>query len=149
MIDTYLFLPDNLMAILYEEQRLIQTLLTIPFKTPFPMFKSSQEFSKLIIRPPIAVDGLIIRPSIENDKYFTPENSKTKSFTAGFILGDAKSEADLVIEKLNSLKAKSKKTVFSELTCKAWYYAEIDFKQAESDSACEWTVLSKKWVKEK
>ncbi len=134
MIDTYLFLPDNLMAILYEEQKLIQTLLAFPFKMPFPMFKTTQKFSRLIVHPPIAVDGLIIRPCGE-------------SLTDAFILGDAKTEADFVIERLNDLKAKSKKAVFTELTCKAWYYAEVDVKQAEQCSACEWTVLSKKWVK--
>ncbi len=148
MIDSYLFLPDNLMAILYEEQKLIQSLLDFPFKMPFPMFKTTQKFSKLIVYPPIATDGLIIRPCAGSScEHFNDESPKLKNLTEGFILGDAKAEADSVMERLNELKAQSKRAVFTELTCKAWYYAEVDFSQAEQDSACEWDILSKKWVK--
>ncbi len=144
MIDSYLFLPDNLMTVLYEEQKLIQSLLDFPFKTAFPMFKTVKTFSSLIVHPLVSVDGLIIRPC--------SESSEPKDFRDAFILGDAKNLAEEVLLKLDELKQTelkmhSKRLLFSTLKSKAWYYAEIDFTEDADRNFYEWQILNKTWVK--
>ncbi len=165
MIDTYLFLPDNLMAVLYEEQKIIQSILDFPFKTAFPLFKTTNKttneptnkanknFKKIIVLPPIAHNGFIIRPCCEAEsdllKNKNKENQKNASTVSGFVLGNAGSKAERVISHLDILKkeAKTKKQVFETLSAKAWYYAEIDILKENNFGACDWMILKKFWVK--
>ncbi|MGF7107654.1 hypothetical protein [Treponema pedis] len=138
MIERCLFLPDNLMAILSEEQRLIQSLLNFPFRKTVPVFKTSQEHSLIEILPPVSHKGLIIRPCVNSFKFNEIE---------GFVLGQADSFADYILSQINNLKLKTLTPVFTVLRCKAWYYADFDFFEDETSGLCRWTVQNKVWKK--
>ena len=43
-----LFLPDNLMACMLEEQSLFQSLIKRPFRRIFPIFKTNSVFEKIV-----------------------------------------------------------------------------------------------------
>ncbi len=160
MIGTYLFLPDNLMAVLYEEQKIIQSILDFPFKTAFPSFKTTNKitnkttknFKKIIVLPPVAHNGFIIRPCCESEGDLVinenSENQENASAVSGFVLGNARSEAEKVISQLDILKKKAKKPVFETLRAKAWYYAEIDILNENNFGACDWMILKKSWLKQ-
>ncbi|WP_253719220.1 MULTISPECIES: hypothetical protein [unclassified Treponema] len=136
-METWLFLPDNLMAILYEEQKLIQSFLPFPFRNAIPFFKTKEKFESLAIYPPILSGSLIVRPCNSPDSF--EENG-------GFVLGDAANEAENIILKLESLKPKTKLPVFSILNCRSWYYADVEFNE-EKNGLCTWCIKNKVWQK--
>ena len=98
MTETCLFLPDNLMAVLYEEQKLIQSLVSFPFRKTIPLFKTKKKFDYLTIYPPILSGSLIVRPCNSPDSF---------EVNGGFILGDAREEAKTLFLQLESLKQKT------------------------------------------
>lgn len=132
----YLFLPDNLTTILYEEQKLIQSLLSFPFRNYFPYFQTEKKFDFIIIYPPIIYDGFIIRPC--NDVLLAE----------GFVLGRAGEYADYIIDNLDNLKKKTDIPVFSILKCKSWYYADAEFTQSENNGTGNWIIKNKTWQKQ-
>ena len=137
MTETCLFLPDNLMTVLYEEQKLIQSLLPFPFRKAIPLFKAREKFNSLTIYPPILSDTLIVRPCNSPDSF---------ELNGGFVLGDAGDQAETIILKLESLKLKTKLPVFSILNCRSWYYADVEFKE-EKSGLCTWSIKNKVWQK--
>ena len=137
MMETCLFLPDNLMAVLYEEQKLIQSLLPFPFRKIIPLFKTMEKFDYLTIYPPILSDSLIVRPCNSSDSFET---------NGGFILGDARDEAETIFLQFENLKQKTSLPVFSILRCRSWYYADVEFKE-EKSGLCTWNFKNKLWQK--
>lgn len=137
MTETCLFLPDNLMAVLYEEQKLIQSLLPFPFRKTIPLFKTMEKFDYLTIYPPILSDSLIVRPCNSPDSFET---------NGGFILGDAGAKAKTIFLQLENLKQKTNLPVFSILRCRSWYYADVEFKE-EKSGLCTWKIKNKVWQK--
>ncbi|UTD12798.1 hypothetical protein HO345_07280 [Treponema denticola] len=137
MTETYLFLPNNLMAVLYEEQKLIQSLVSFPFRKTIPLFKTKKKFDSITIYPPILSGSLIIRPCNSPDSFET---------NGGFILGDAGAKAKTVFLQLENLKQKTNLPVFSILRCRSWYYADVEFKE-EKSGLCTWKIKNKLWQK--
>ena len=137
MTETYLFLPNNLMAVLYEEQKLIQSLVSFPFRKIIPLFKTMEKFDYLTIYPPILSGSLIVRPCN------SPDSCETNG---GFILGDAGAKAKTVFLQLENLKQKTNLPVFSILRCRSWYYADVEFKE-EKSGLCTWKIKNKLWQK--
>ena len=137
MTETYLFLPDNLMAVLYEEQKLIQSLVSFPFRKTIPLFKTKKKFDFITIYPPILSGSLIVRPCNSPDSF---------EANGGFILGDAGAKAKTVFLQLKNLKQKTIIPVFSILNCSSWYYADIEFKE-EKTGLCTWKIKNKLWQK--
>ena len=137
MMETCLFLPDNLMAVLYEEQKLIQSLLPFPFRKTIPLFKTIEKFDSLTIYPPILSGSLIVRPCNSSDSFET---------NGGFILGDAGDEAETIFLQFENLKQKTSLPVFSILRCRSWYYADVEFKE-EKSGLCTWKIKNKVWQK--
>lgn len=137
MTETCLFLPDNLMAVLYEEQKLIQSLLPFPFRKTIPLFKTMEKFDYLTIYSPILSGSLIVRPCNFPDPF---------EANGGFILGDARNEAETIFLQLESLKQKTDLPVFSILSCRSWYYADVEFKE-EKSGLCTWKIKNKVWQK--
>ena len=131
MIETCIFLPDNLMTILYEEQKLIQSLLPFPFRNRIPVFNSKRKFDYIKIYPPI------VRPCNSPDSF---------EANGGFILGDAHEEAKTIFLQLESLKQKTSLPVFSILSCRSWYYADVEFEE-EKSGLCTWKIKNKLWQK--
>lgn len=125
------------MTILYEEQKLIQSVLNFPFRKTFPIFQTSETFSSLIIYPPVEKNGFVIRPVNSN----TPIES-----TDGFVLGELRNTDFInIANRFDILKLKTKQPVFSILTCNVWYYADVDF--SENGGASVWTIRNKSWNK--
>ncbi|UTC77635.1 hypothetical protein E4O04_06340 [Treponema sp. OMZ 799] len=137
MKETCLFLPDNLMTVLYEEQKLIQSLLDFPFRKTIPFFKTKEKFDSLTIYPPILHNSLIVRPCNSIDSF---------ELNGGFVLGNARDKAESIILKLESLKPKTKLSVFSEISCRSWYYADVEFHE-EKSGLCTWSIKNKLWQK--
>ncbi len=137
MTETCLFLPDNLMAVLYEEQKLIQSLVSFPFRKTIPLFKTIEKFDSLTIYPPILSGSLIVRPCNSSDSFET---------NGGFILGDARDEAETIFLQFENLKQKTSLPVFSILRCRSWYYADVEFKE-EKSGLCTWKIKNKVWQK--
>ena len=137
MTETCLFLPDNLMAVLYEEQKLIQSLVSFPFRKTIPLFKTIEKFDSLTIYPPILSGSLIVRPCNSSDSFET---------NGGFILGDARDEAETIFLQFENLKQKTSLPVFSILRCRSWYYADVEFKE-EKSGLCTWEIKNKVWQK--
>lgn len=137
MKETCLFLPDNLMALLYEEQKLIQSLLPFPFRKTIPLFKTKEKFKSILICPPILCGSFIVRPCNSSDSF---------ERNGGFVLGDARDKAESIILKLESLKPKTKLPVFSEISCRSWYYADVEFHE-EKSGLCTWSIKNKLWQK--
>jgi len=137
MIETYLFLPDNLMAVLYEEQKLIQSLVSFPFRKTIPLFKTKKKFDSLKIYPPILSGSLLVRPCNSPDSFET---------NGGFILGDARDKAETIFLQLESLKQKTNLPVFSILSCRSRYYADVEFEE-EKSGLCTWKIKNKVWQK--
>ena len=137
MIETCIFLPDNLMTILYEEQKLIQSLLPFPFRNRIPVFNSKRKFYYIKIYPPILSGSLIVRPCNSPDSF---------EANGGFILGDAHEEAKTIFLQLESLKQKTSLPVFSILSCRSWYYADVEFEE-EKSGLCTWSIKNKLWQK--
>ena len=137
MTETCLFLPDNLMAVLYEEQKLIQSLVSFPFRKTIPLFKTKKKFDSLTIYPPIFSGSLIVRPCNSSDSFET---------NGGFILGDARDEAETIFLQFENLKQKTSLPVFSILRCRSWYYADVEFKE-EKSGLCTWNFKNKLWQK--
>ncbi|UTY30015.1 hypothetical protein E4N76_03810 [Treponema putidum] len=125
------------MAILYEEQKLIQSLLPFPFRKIIPIFKTREKFDSLIIYPPILSGSLIVRPCNSPDS-FEPNG--------GFILGDALEKAKTIFLQLENLKQKTTIPVFSILSSRSWYYADVDFEE-EKSGLCTWQIKNKLWQK--
>ena len=137
MTETCLFLPDNLMAVLYEEQKLIQSLLPFPFRKTIPLFKTKKKFDSLTIYPPILSGHLLVRPCNSPDSF---------EANGGFILGDAGENAKTIFLQLENLKQKTNLPVFSILRCRSWYYADVEFKE-EKSGLCTWKIKNKVWQK--
>ena len=137
MMETCLFLPDNLMAVLYEEQKLIQSLVSFPFRKTIPLFKTKKKFDSITIYPPILSGSLIVRPCNSPDSF---------GANGGFILGDAGAKAKTVFLQLKNLKQKTILPVFSILNCSSWYYVDIEFKE-EKTGLCTWKIKNKLWQK--
>ena len=137
MTETYLFLPDNLMAVLYEEQKLIQSLVSFPFRKTIPLFKTKKKFDFITIYPPILSGSLIVRPCNSPDSF---------EANGGFILGDAGAKEKTVFLQLKNLKQKTILPVFSILNCSSWYYADVEFKE-EKTGLCTWKIKNKVWQK--
>lgn len=137
MTETCLFLPDNLMAVLYEEQKLIQSLLPFPFRKTIPLFKTKKKFDSLTIYPPILSGHLLVRPCNSPDSF---------EANSGFILGDAGENAKTIFLQLENLKQKTNLPVFSILRCRSWYYADVEFKE-EKSGLCTWKIKNKVWQK--
>ena len=137
MTETCLFLPDNLMAGLYEEQKLLQSLLPFPFRKTIPLFKTKKKFDFITIYPPILSGSLIVRPCNSPDSF---------EANGGFILGDAREKARIIFLKLESLKQKTNLPVFSILSCRSWYYANVEFNE-EKSGLCTWEIKNKVWQK--
>ncbi|MGI5065281.1 hypothetical protein [Treponema putidum] len=137
MAETCIFLPDNLMTILYEEQKLIQSLLPFPFRKIIPIFKTREKFDSLIIYPPILSGSLIVRPCNSPDSF---------EANGGFILGDAGAKAKTIFLQLENLKQKTNLPVFSILSCRSRYYADVEFKE-EKSGLCTWKIKNKVWQK--
>lgn len=138
MIESCIFLPDNLMTILYEEQKLIQSLLPFPFRNTIPLFTSHQEFDYIKIYPPILSGSLIVRPCNSPDSFET---------NGGFILGDARDKSNKILLQLESLKQKTRLPVFSILSCRSWYCAEVEFNIDKKSGLCTWSIKNKVWKK--
>ena len=136
-METCLFLPDNLMAVLYEEQKLIQSLVSFPFRKTIPLFKTIEKFDSLTIYPPILSGSLLVRPCNSPDSF---------EANGGFILGDAGAKAKTIFLQLESLKQKTDLSVFSILRCRSWYYADVEFKE-EKSGLCTWKIKNKVWQK--
>ena len=130
-----LFLPDNLMAVLYEEQRLIQGLLNFPFRKMIPLFKTEKDFEPVTVFPPVLSGTCVLRPcgSADSDE--------------GFILGDARSEGPYIMSMLDTLKQATKTRVFSTLHCKSRYYADVEITEEPETNLVIWTVKNKGWHK--
>ena len=137
MTETCLFLPDILMAVLYEEQKLIQSLLPFPFRKTIPLFKTKKKFDSLTIYPPILSDSLLVRPCNSPDSF---------EANGSFILGDAGENAKTIFLQLENLKQKTNLPVFSILRCRSWYYADVEFKE-EKSGLCTWKIKNKVWQK--
>lgn len=136
-METCLFLPDNLMAVLYEEQKLIQSLVSFPFRKTIPLFKTKKKFDSITIYPPILSGSLIVRSCNSSDSF---------EVNGGFILGDAGAKAKTVFLQLENLKQKTSQPVFSILSCRSWYYADVEFKE-EKSGLCTWKIKNKLWQK--
>ena len=130
-----LFLPDNLMAVLYEEQRLIHGILDFPFRKTIPLFKTKKDFDVLTVFPPRNCGGLIIRPC-----------TKSKS-DEGFVLGNARESGLFVMSMLNTLKQSTKTAVFECLRCKSWYYADVEITEDPETHLVTWSIKNKRWHK--
>ena len=137
MTETCLFLPDNLMAVLYEEQKLIQSLVSFPFRKTIPLFKTIEKFDSLTIYPPILSGSLLVRPCNSPDSF---------EANGGFILGDAGAKAKTIFLQLENLKQKTNLPVFSILRCRSWYYTDVEFKE-EKNGLCTWKIKNKVWQK--
>ena len=137
MMETCLFLPDNLMAVLYEEQKLIQSLVSFPFRKTIPLFKTKKKFDSVTIYSPILSGSLIVRSCNSPDSF---------KANGGFILGDAGAKAKTVFLQLENLKQKTSLPVFSILNCRSWYYADVEFKE-EKSGLCTWKIKNKVWQK--
>ena len=134
-----LFLPDNLMACMLEEQSLFQRLLGEPFRRIFPIFKTDSDFEKIIIYPPIALKGYIVRLCNVN----VVENHLNKQKFEGFVLGFAGKQAQHLITEIPKLKEKSRLKTFEVLSSKSWYFADVHIKYKTS-----WIIKNIKWQKE-
>lgn len=134
-----LFLPDNLMACMLEEQCLFQSLLQKPFRRIFPLFKTDSVFEKVVIYPPIAIKGYIVRPCNVNVMKNGFEGQKLE----GFVLGYAGNEAGRLIKEIPQLKTKSRLNTFGVLSSKSWYFADVSIKDKTS-----WTITNIRWQKE-
>ena len=143
MTERYLFLPDNLMTVLYKEQKLIQNVLNFPFRKTIPLFKTEFEYDSLTILSPIVKNGLIIRPCVDGKGY------KKQKEIKGFVLGDAGSSAAYILSEIENLKTKTKLPVFTKLQCRSWYYADVEFYEDKQTGLCLCTIQNKAWKKGK
>ncbi len=145
MIERCLFLPDNLTALLYEEQKLIQNLLDFPFRNTIPFFKTEKEFTSLAILPPLQKNGFIIRPCID---YLSCKDIVEKDMEInGFVLGNAGKYADIVLAEIANLKKQTKLSIFTKQECRSWYYADVEIKKAESSELYYCIIRNKVWKK--
>lgn len=135
-----LFLPDNLMACMLEEQCLFQTLIKQPFRRIFPIFKTNSNFEKVIIYPPIAIKGYIVRLCNVD----VTKEAFNKQKLEGFVLGHAGKEAPHLIAEIPHLKKKSRLKAFEVLSSKSWYFADVCLEDNTS-----WTIENVKWQKER
>jgi hypothetical protein len=134
-----LFLPDNLMACMLEEQCLFQSLIKKPFRHIFPVFKTDNIFDKVVIYPPVAINGYIIRLC----NFDITKKSFNGQKLEGFVLGYAGKQASNLISEIPRLKAKSRLKTFEMLSPKSWYFADIFIKNGTS-----WAIENIKWQKE-
>lgn len=136
-----LFLPDNLMSIMYEEQKILQSELSEPFRKTIPFFRTDKNFKTIKIYPPIFINGNIIRPC-------NFEENQTQNIE-GFILGQTDYFANEAFFKLKieQLKKKSRFKIFSILTSRSWYFA--DFECHAEKEVYSWKISNIKWQKQK
>lgn len=135
-----LFLPDNLMACMLEEQCLFQSLLRKPFRRIFPIFKTDSVFEKVIIYPPVAIKGYIVRLcNVDITK-----ESFNKQKPEGFVLGFAGEKARHLIAEIPHLKVRTRLKTFEVLSSKSWYFADVCIK----NQTC-WSIKDIKWQKER
>lgn len=134
-----LFLPDNLMACMLEEQCLFQSLLKKPFRRIFPIFKTNNDFERVVIYPPIAIMGYIVRVcNVDISK-----NHLKGQKLEGFVLGYAGEKARYLLTEIPHLKAKSRLKTFEVLSSKSWYFADVSL-----ENKTTWTIKNIKWQKE-
>lgn len=146
MVERCLFLPDNVMALLYEEQKLIQSLLDFPFRTTIPLFKLEKEFSSVAVLPPLQKNGFIIRPCV--DFISCADIAEKNMNDTGFVLGNAGNYADTVLAKIANLKQQTKLPVFTKQECRSWYYADVEIKHVESSQLYSCLIRNKIWKKQ-
>ena len=120
-----LFLPDNLMAVLYEEQRLIQGILDFPFRKTIPLFKTKKDFDVLTVFPPVLSGTCVLRPCGSADS----------------------DEGPYIMSMLDTLKQATKTRVFSTLHCKSWYYADVEITEDPETHLVTWSIKNKRWHK--
>lgn len=134
-----LFLPDNLMSSMLEEQSLFQSLTKKPFRRIFPIFKTNSNFEKVVIYPPVAIKGYIIRLCNVD---VTKDSFDYKKLE-GFVLGFAGKDASALITEIPHLKTKSRLKTFEILCSKSWYFADVFVK-----NKINWTIKNIQWQKE-
>ncbi|MGP1438310.1 MAG: hypothetical protein ACTTKH_04485 [Treponema sp.] len=128
------------MACMLEEQCLFQSLITSPFRRAFPIFKTNNVFEKVIIYPPIAIRGYIVRLcNVDVAK----QAISNKKGIEGVVLGYAGKKAATLIESIPLLKKKSRLKTFEVLSSKSWYFADVYF-----ENKTTWTIKNIKWQKE-
>ncbi len=138
-----LFLPDNLMSSMQEEQCLFQSLTTRPFRKIFPIFKTENSFTSITIYPPIAIKGYIVRPCNIDTSCILTKSEKIE----GFMLGYAGNKAKALIEEIPNLIPKARLTKFKTLSSKSWYFAQIKYKN--NNGNLTWQIQNIKWQKQK
>ena len=127
------------MSSILEEQCLFQSLIKKPFRRIFPIFKTNSVFEKVVIYPPVAIKGYIVRPCNVDLR----KNGFNGQKIEGFMLGYAGKEAHRLILEIPSLKKKSRLKTFEVLSSKSWYFADVYIKDNTS-----WTIENIKWQKE-
>lgn len=136
-----LFLPDNLFALLIEEQGLFQKLTTLPFRKVFPIFKTDNNFESIKIYPPIAIKGYIVRPC-----NFDPlEKRDEMAHIEGFVLGRAGERSEELIGDIPHLKSIARNATFEVISAKSWYFADVRYKKTKDGII--WQIGKKQWSK--
>ncbi|CEM63097.1 hypothetical protein DWQ65_06485 [Treponema phagedenis] len=112
-------LPGNLLSVLYEEQRLFQTLIESQFRKmpPFLKYEKRYDQSVLKISAPELRDGYLIRQcSMQGEK-----------LSECFVLGFGGVHAEKLIKTMPELKAQSKvQNIFLPLQCSNWRLAKVE-----------------------
>ena len=137
-----LFLPDNLFASIIKEQALFQSLLTFPFRKIFPIFRTEHDFNSVKIYPPVALRGYIVR--VCNVDLSCTKLEKGQKLE-GFVLGYAGERAKYLIDEMPILRAKKKGIIFSSLSSKSWYFADVKYKKIAGSYL--WKIGNKQWCK--
>jgi len=138
-----LFLPDNLFASIIEEQGLFQSLTDKVFRQILPLFKTNKDFASILIYPPIAVKGYIVRPCNVDVGKIVEKGAKLE----GFVLGFGGEEASYLIEQIPYLKQKARIATFSHITSKSWYFADVKYKKTENGFI--WKINNIQWQKKR
>ena len=138
-----LFLPDNLFASIIEEQTLFSQIIQKPFRKIFPIFKTNDDFESIIIYPPIALKGFIVRLCNINPAFVIAKNTKLQ----GFVLGYAGEDAQYLIKKIPSLKNIAKEATFSIISPKSWYFADVQYRKIKGNLI--WNIEGMEWAKKK
>ncbi len=127
-----LFLPDNLHALLCQEQQMLQEKKIIACRKSIPYCPVTKEITDLHFLPPSIEYGLVVR----------------KERTSGnlLILGNADLKS---AQKLTAvLQPSSKKnTLFGEITSRRWYSAEFELNHNTENNTYTWTIKNRQWHK--
>lgn len=138
-----LFLPDNLFASIIEEQSLFQSLTNEVFRRVFPLFKTERDFTSILIYPPIAIKGYIVRPCNQDIK----KGMESEKRVEGFVLGFGGEKAKYLIDQIPHLKKQARIATFSHLSSKSWYFADVKYKKIEGNFI--WEIRNIQWQKER